>query len=108
MRSRCPVTQLAVSLIVGHEGMRRADPAGSVVSFLSAEQPWAGGDVVATFCRYVRFLASPTAGAGWVRQHPGMFLMSLNEAFVLGRKGHRAEVRADDARRGCQTTRLTL
>ncbi len=85
VRSRCPVTQVLVSLAVGPGGVRRADPAGSVVSFLSPERPWAG-DVVETFCCYVRFLASPAAGAGWVRDHPGTFLLGFGDAFELGRR----------------------
>ena len=83
--SRYPVTQLPVSLTVGPEGVRRADPAGGVVSFLSPEEPWPG-DVVATFCRYVWFFASPTASVGSVRRHQGTFLLGLDEAFVLGRR----------------------
>ena len=73
VRSHCPVTQVPVSL-AGPEGVPRADPAGSVVSFLSPERPWAG-DVVEAFCCYVRFLDSTAAGAGSVRDHPGTFLL---------------------------------
>ncbi len=83
--SRCPATGLPVSLTVGPEGIRQAHPADAVVSFLSPERPWAG-DVVATFCCHVWFLASPTAGARWVREHPGAFLLSLDDAFKLGRR----------------------
>ncbi|MFN2505769.1 MAG: organomercurial lyase [Acidimicrobiales bacterium] len=85
--SSCPVTGRPVALTVGPEGVRRADPAETVVSFLSPKQPW-GDDVISSFCHYVLFFASPEAGARWVHDHPGTFLLSLDDAFELGRRAN--------------------
>ncbi|HSH59875.1 MAG TPA: organomercurial lyase [Acidimicrobiales bacterium] len=85
VRSRCPVTRGPVSLVVGPEGLREAEPATAVVSFLSPRRPW-GDDVVTSFCHYVLFFASPEAGATWVDEHPGTFLLSLDQGFELGRR----------------------
>jgi alkylmercury lyase len=82
--SSCPVTGRPVVLTVGPESVRRADPAEAVVSFLSPQQPW--GDDVLTFCHYVLMFASGEAGARWVDDHPGTFLVSLDDAFELGRR----------------------
>lgn len=65
--------------------MRRADPADAVVSFLSPDEPWAD-DVITSFCHYVLFFSSPEAGARWVAEHPGTFVLTLTEAFELGRR----------------------
>ncbi len=83
--SRCPVTGRSVSLVVGPEGVREAEPATTVVSFLSPRASWAD-DVVTSFCHYVLFFAAPEAGAAWVDEHPGTFLLSLPDAFELGRR----------------------
>lgn len=32
------------------------------------------------------FFASPEAGATWVEEHPGTFLLSLDQGFELGRR----------------------
>ncbi len=83
--SRCPVTGRPVSLVVGPDGVREAEPATTVVSFLSPRRPWAD-DVVTSFCHYVLFFASPEAGATWADEHPGTFVLSLADAFELGRR----------------------
>jgi alkylmercury lyase len=86
--SQCPVTGRPVSLTVGPEGVRRAEPAETVVSFLSPRQPW-DDDVITSFCHYVLFFASPEAGRQWVSEHPGTFLLGLGDAFELGRRFNR-------------------
>lgn len=83
--SFCPVTRTPVSLTVGPEGVRRVEPADTAVSFLSPAQPWAD-DVITTFCHYVLFFASPAAGGRWVDDHPGTFLLSVPDAFEVGRR----------------------
>lgn len=81
----CPVTGEVISLTVGPEGVRNVDPAGAVVSFLSPTQQWAD-DVITTFCHYVLLFSSRQAGERWVGEHPGTFLLTLADAFELGRR----------------------
>lgn len=81
--SSCPVSGRAVSLTVGPEGVRRVEPPGTVVSFLSPQSTWAD-DVITTFCHYVLFFASSEAGGQWVGEHPGTFLLGLDDAFDVG------------------------
>jgi len=79
------VTGRPVSLTVGPEGVRRVERPETVVSFLSPQQPW-GDDVIASFCCYIQFFASPEAGWQWVDEHPRTFLLSLADAFEVGRR----------------------
>ena len=42
-------------------------------------------DVIQTFCHFVHFFTSGEAGESWTAEHPGTFLLSLEDAFELGR-----------------------
>jgi hypothetical protein len=42
--------------------------------------------VTASFCHYVHFFRDREAGARWAAQHPGTFLLSLEEAFAVGKR----------------------
>jgi hypothetical protein len=42
--------------------------------------------VIQGFCHFVHFFVSEVAGKTWTERHPGTFLLSLAEAFELGRK----------------------
>lgn len=84
IESTCPVTKQKVSLVVGPNGVKEVAPAGAVVSFLMPDRPF-DADVVQSFCHFVHFFASEEAGAKWVSEHPGTYLLSLDEAFELGR-----------------------
>ena len=55
------------------------------MSFLSPQQPW-DDDLIASFCCFAQFFASPEAGSRWVGEHPGTFLLSLADAFEVGRR----------------------
>jgi alkylmercury lyase len=89
--SRCPTTGEPISLTVGPERVRDLHPAEAVVSFLVPE---AGFDsrVIQSFCHFVHFFASEDAGLTWTAEHDGTFLLSVDEAFQLGRLTNRAAV----------------
>jgi alkylmercury lyase len=74
-----------VALTVTARGVRRVEPAGAVVSFLSPDRPWEG-DVKTRLCHYVLFLSSHDAGRQWTNGHPGSFLLTVEDAFELGRR----------------------
>lgn len=84
VRSLCPVTKERISLRVSPEKVETVDPADTVVSFLEPDRPF-GPDVIQSFCHYVHFLAGQPAAARWNGEHPGTFLLSLEDAFELGR-----------------------
>lgn len=85
VESRDPQTGETVSLTVTSEGVEDVSPAGAVVSFLTPDEPW-GQDVIQGFCHYVLFFASRESGGQWVAEHPGTFLVSVDDAFEVGRR----------------------
>ena len=84
VESTCPVTGQTVRLTVGPDGVRDVSPPEAVVSFLTPETKF-DASVVMTFCHFVMFFASPQAGSTWVEQHTDTLLLSVEEAFEVGR-----------------------
>lgn len=84
VESADPITKERISLVVGPDGVKEVAPAGTVVSFLSPDGVF-GAEVVQNFCHFVHFFASRETGARWAAEHDGTFLLSMNEAFELGR-----------------------
>ena len=56
----------------------------AVVSFLLPDRDF-DADVIQSFCHVVHFFSAREAGVAWTAEHPGTFLLSLEEAFELGR-----------------------
>ena len=79
-----PVSGDPVSLNVDAAGARDVTPAGARVSMVVPDGPF-GYDVIDSFCHRVYFFASEETGAQWVAEHPGTTLMSIQNAFELGR-----------------------
>ena len=80
----CPFTGELVSLEVDRNGARDVKPAGAVVSMVVPDGPF-GYDVIESFCHRVLFFASEEAGARWAAEHEGTSLLSVQEAFEVGR-----------------------
>jgi len=68
-------------------------PAGTVVSFVTPRQKAIEQDVVKNFCHFVHFFASAEHGERWTAKHPGTFLLSLGDAWELGRRKNAAQYR---------------
>ena len=85
VEATCPVTGEQVSLVVDRTGAREVRPAGAVVSMVVPDGPF-GYDVIESFCHRVLFFASEEAGARWAAEHNGTTLLSVQEAFELGRR----------------------
>jgi alkylmercury lyase len=79
-----PVTGERVSLTVDRNGVRDLMPSGAVVSMLIPDGPF-GYDVIESFCHKVLFFASEEAGTRWTAEHEGTTLLSVRDAFELGR-----------------------
>lgn len=84
VEATCPVTGEQVSLVVDRHGARHIRPPGAVVSMVVPDGPF-GYDVVESFCHRVLFFASEEAGARWAAEHEGTKLLSVQEAFEVGR-----------------------
>jgi alkylmercury lyase len=84
VESTCPVTRETISLVVQPDGIRETSHPEAVVSFLLPSTDF-DADVIQGFCHFVHFFASPEAGESWTAEHPGTFLLSLEDAFELGR-----------------------
>jgi alkylmercury lyase len=82
--STCPTTKETISLVVSPEGVAETSAPGAVVSFLVPDRDF-DADVIQSFCHFVHFFASREAGEPWTAEHPGTFLLSLEDAFELGR-----------------------
>lgn len=88
VESADPLTGETVRLTVTREGVKEVRPKGAVVSFLYPDGPFEA-DVVQSFCHFVHFFASGRSAQRWSADHPGTFLLSVDEAFELGRLTNR-------------------
>jgi alkylmercury lyase len=79
-----PISGQPISLLVDGDGAREVSPAGTVVSMVIPDGPF-GYDVIESFCHRVLFFGSEETGASWIAQHPGTTLLSVPDAFELGR-----------------------
>ena len=64
-------------------GVTELDPATAVVSVLIPETT---SGVRSAFCNQVHFFATPEAAQNWLANHPGGAVLSVAEAFDLGRR----------------------
>lgn len=93
VESRCPETGCTIQLTVGPEGVEYLDPADIVMSFVVPDESKLRQDVIQHFCHYVHFFHSKEAGERWISQHPGVVLLSIEDAFELGRKKNAIQYR---------------
>ena len=85
VESRCPVTGFAVRLTVTPTGVTFLTPAGAVVSIVIPAAQAGCCAVRNTFCRQVHFIKSPQAADAWRSIHPEATILSVEEAWRLGR-----------------------
>src|SRR5713226_9640038 len=79
-----PISGEPVSLVVDREGAREIDPAGAQVSMVIPYGPF-GYDVIESFCHKVLFFASEESGSKWIAEHKNTTLLTVEQAFELGR-----------------------
>jgi alkylmercury lyase len=84
VESRSPVGGESVRLVVDPDRVLEVVPDRGVVSMLSPAEAL-DSRVMMSFCHFVHFFPSSDAGASWVAEHPGTFLLSVSEAYELGR-----------------------
>ena len=82
--SRCPVTDTLVRLTVDPDGVRDFEPEALWLSFPPPARASAA-DITGSFCCHVHFLAGPGAAEQWLSRHPGGAVLTLDDAYELGR-----------------------
>ncbi len=83
--STCPVTDRTITFLVGPDGVSDLRPAEAVLSFLQPT-PEMKQDVIESFCHFVLLFASKDAADSWIAEHPGTFVLEIDDAFELGRR----------------------
>lgn len=78
-------TGAPIRLTVAPDRVEAVAPRGTVVSMLEPREDMLA-DVVTRLCHYIHFFASEASGRAWITQHPGTVLLSLEDAFELGRR----------------------
>ena len=84
VESACPVSGEAIRLTVSPLGVEAVHPESTVVSFVTPERAKVEEDVVLNFCHYVHFFRSAEAAQGWLLQHPGTRLLTVEQAWTVG------------------------
>jgi alkylmercury lyase len=84
VRSTDPVTGAPISLTITDDGIHDLTPATTVVSMLIPDRPFDAG-IVHSFCHYVHFFGSPQSGREWTREHPGTFLLDIDQTNAVAR-----------------------
>lgn len=95
VESRDPKTGTLIRLTVTPDGVQDAQPADTVMSILLGDPEIVKTNptkVMASFCHHIFFLESSETGADWTAQHgEGTFLVTLDEAFALGKRFNAAQ-----------------
>jgi alkylmercury lyase len=86
VESLCPASDDMIRLTVGPRGIAAADPANTMVSFVTPDRAQIKENVVLNFCHYVYFFRSAESAETWLAEHPDMRLLTLHEAWALGRE----------------------
>ncbi|MDI9700797.1 organomercurial lyase MerB [Burkholderia cenocepacia] len=81
--SRCAATGIPVSLTVTPTAIRTVEPASAAVSLVL---PQATADIRQAFCCHVHFFASAALGEGWTAKHAGVEIVTVHDAFTIGRE----------------------
>jgi len=84
--STCPVTQKEIKLIVSPAGIKAVNADEVWVSFVSPDENELRENVTTSFCHFVYFFADRTVAERWIKEHPGTFLLSLDDAFAVGKQ----------------------
>lgn len=86
--SHCAVSGDEISLTISPKGIEHAQPYSNqiMVSFLVPDEDDLKENITTSFCHYVFFFRSREDGELWMAEHPNTFLLTLNEAFAIGKK----------------------
>jgi alkylmercury lyase len=88
-----PQTGATVRLMVTPKGVTSVQPPDAVVSLLLPEDGLTD-DAIQRFCHKVHFFTSPESAEAWIDGRPGLFHVTVDEAFQLGRVTNRLRMGA--------------
>jgi alkylmercury lyase len=91
VESTCPMTGDKIRLTVAPEGIKELDPASAIMSFMTPNAAKIRENVILNFCHYVHFFSSAEAGSKWTSDNEGTLILSIDEAYYLGRKKNEAQ-----------------
>jgi alkylmercury lyase len=83
VESPCRATGEPVRVEVDPHGVRTIAPPDAVVSIVVPDE--CCSTIRSSFCNEVHFFASRDAASGWLHDHPGAQIVSVQEAFEIGR-----------------------
>jgi len=81
--SRCAATGILVSLTVTPTAIEDIEPTGAAVSLILPQNT---PDIRHAFCCHVHFFASAATGQRWAATSPGIEVVSVRDAFAVGRE----------------------
>ena len=84
--SACAASGEEIRLTISPAGVQAVAPSDVVLSFLAPDESELREDITTSFCHFVHFFRSREDGETWVSEHDGTFLLSLDDAFMLGKK----------------------
>ena len=73
------------------EGVEGVDPEHAQMSFILPNATGIQKDVLTTFCHFVHFFPSRQSAESWCAQHPGTFILSIDDAHTLARRKNRVQ-----------------
>lgn len=85
VESTCPVTGNRIVLNVSPTSVEVVSGKQVYVSFLTPDAEKLNADVTTSFCHFVYFFDSKSVAEKWLVEHPGTFLLTLDEAFSVAR-----------------------
>jgi len=91
VESKSPGLGSVVKLIVTPTRVDRVEPQDAHVSFLMPDAAGMQKDIVTTFCHFVHCFPSRTEGEAWATQHPGTFILSVEEAHAIAVRKNQAQ-----------------
>lgn len=89
IESRCATTGAETRLILSPDRVEELQPETVVISFMIPEAARVEEGLMAHFCRFVHFFESDAAGLAWTDRHPGTFLLTIDQAHLLGHRINR-------------------
>ena len=84
--SKCEQTGETIQLTVSPDSVLANDFDNVVVSFVTPTVKELQANATASFCHFVYFFKDRQAGETWLENHKEAFLLTLDEAFAVGKK----------------------
>jgi alkylmercury lyase len=90
IQSTCPESGEIIRLDVSPDGVLNVEPQSAVMSIMEPTDD-VTEDVVGKFCHFVYFFPSMEIGARWIEKNPGTRLISIEDAFELGKRRNQGQ-----------------